>query len=100
MTERSVFIISHGQDEAVDFVLSNESDYYDKYRSIIDIATWDGRRWQGVDKAAAQLRAYVATIRHVILEGLDPESVDWERIVKSCLEEKNIESDRPSKAGL
>lgn len=84
---------------AVSYILEWEPAFRAKVTEIIDTATWDGQRWQGVERAAERLKFFVTRISHRDLRGLDSAEVDWMRLVRGYLGARNMRAGRDFFAG-
>jgi hypothetical protein len=100
---------AHGDTHAVRMNLDNEEYAYRTYTRLIDRAAWwddDDSTWNGIDRAARELREFVETelagsdspqfgeIRDANLAG-----VRWDGIVIDYLSQTNLDEGRTADAG-
>ncbi|MEB3022926.1 MULTISPECIES: hypothetical protein [Mycolicibacter] len=100
----SQYSIEHGPEAAVDLVVANDREGRAATLAIVaaNCALLEGR-WTGIEQAAAGYREYLlnSPLRHNCdLEGVDLTVVDYVGLVRSELEERNIQDGRPTLAGL
>jgi hypothetical protein len=102
----SAYSDAHGPEAAVDLVVANDRDGYEKLQAELSyhctFSDVDG--WGGVDEAAAAYRHLVeatpALRGNCDLDGVDLAAVDWPALVRSELRERNVQSGRDERAGL
>ncbi|ORW08533.1 MULTISPECIES: hypothetical protein [Mycolicibacter] len=100
----SAYSIAHGPEAAVDLVVANDRGGRESTLSIVaaNCAFVDGQ-WTGIEQAAASYREFLlnSPLRHnPDLDGVDLVAVDYIRLIRSELEERNIQDGRPQFAGL
>lgn len=100
----SAYSTAHGPEAAVDLVVANDRAGLELTRALIDAAcVFTEGRWTGIEAAATQYQQFLSSspLRHNSdLEGVDLTAVDYGRLVRSELEERNLEAGRPQYAGL
>ncbi|QNJ57165.1 hypothetical protein L3Y21_gp101 [Gordonia phage Rabbitrun] len=103
--------IAHGDTSAVRLDLMNDHGTYLETMRIVRVAWWDDddNTWNDIDKAASQLRDYVAEIQARADQDLpefgeirdaDLSGVDFRELITDELEELNIQDGRERTAGL
>ena len=100
----SAYSTAHGAEAAVDLVVANDRAGRESTQNLIlaACAFVDGQ-WTGIDAAATQYQQFLSSspLRHNSdLDGVDLNAVDYAALVRSELEERNIEAGRPQYAGL
>ncbi len=98
---------AHGDTAAVRLDLLNYLELYTEYRRCVDRAVWseDSRRWEGVDDAAAALRAHVSSVQagggeYAEIIDADLTGVDFRGLICRELAERNLEAGRDEGEGL
>ncbi|OHU47376.1 hypothetical protein BKG82_27595 [Mycobacteroides chelonae] len=94
---------AHGDTAAVALAIANDREASEHFQSVLDKHTrWDGKQWQGISPAAAELEASAKPWQGRIGEIKDADftKVSWTEIVASELQERNIEAGRNQYAGL
>lgn len=98
---------AHGDLAAIDLDISNNYWAYKETQRIYDIAWWDDddSTWNDISKAAKLLRQFVSELDTTQPEfgdiaGIDFATVNWEALVVSELQERNLQEGRKVDAGL
>lgn len=94
---------AHGDTAAAAMAIANDREANERFQSLLDEhARWDGKQWQGISRAAAELEASARSWQGRIDEIKDADftKVSWAEIVSSELEDRNIEAGRNQYAGL
>lgn len=100
----SAYSTAHGPEAAVDLVIANDRTALETTQSIInDTCTFTDGHWAGIAQAADRYQAFLlaSPLRHNSdLAGVDLTTIDYATLVRSELQERNIENNRPQAAGL
>lgn len=100
----SAYSTAHGPEAAVDLVVANDRHGLETTQALIaEVCEFVDGRWVGVDVAAARYQRFLlgSPLRYDgDLRGVDLDAVDYVALVRSELEERNVEAGRPQHAGL
>ncbi|MFZ2238631.1 MAG: hypothetical protein WAV90_03710 [Gordonia amarae] len=102
----SVYSDAHGAESAVDLVVSNDRDGFEKLQAELSFCCTysDTDGWGGIEAAAVAYRRLVESTPvlrdNSDLSGVDLAAVDWLRLVRSELQERNVQSGRSQLSGL